>query len=102
MSYYSATKNSTKQQGDNSKGSNNITGTTNYLICWITTFWWVWDYLEKDRTTVSHLVLSDGSLYITDTGLSDQGDYTVTTTGTDDTVSETIRLTVINLQMPTS
>ena len=56
---------------------------------------------KKDGEPINHLILSDGSLYINDTGLSDQGDYTVTVTGTDDATSEIIRLTVINPLMPT-
>lgn len=57
---------------------------------------------KKDGNPVSSLVLSDGSLYIANTELSDQGDYTVTTTGTDDATSETISLAVIDPQMPSS
>ena len=56
---------------------------------------------KKDGELVNHQMLSDGSLYITDTGISDQGDYTVTTTGTEDSSPEIIRLTVINPQLPT-
>lgn len=57
---------------------------------------------KKDGEPVSYQVLSDGSLYIANTELSDKGDYTVTITGTDDGTSETIQLIVINPQMPTS
>ena len=57
---------------------------------------------QKDGEPVNHQVLSDGSLYITDTKVTNQGDYTVTTTGTDDATSEVIRLTVVDPQMPTS
>jgi len=57
---------------------------------------------KKDKEPVSHKILSDGSLYIANTELSDKGDYTVTITDTDDGTSETIRLTVIDPQMPTS
>ena len=56
---------------------------------------------KKDGEPINHLILSDSSLYINDTGLSDQGDYTVTATGSDDATSEIIRLTVINPIMPT-
>lgn len=57
---------------------------------------------KKDGSPVDHLVLSDGSLYITDTSLSDKGEYTVTATGTDDATSETVQLTVIDPKLPTS
>ena len=56
---------------------------------------------KKDGEPVNHLILSDGSLYIIDTALSDQGDYTVTTSGAEDATPEIIRLTVINPLMPT-
>lgn len=57
---------------------------------------------KKDGEPVTHKVLSDGSLYIADTGHADQGDYIVTITGTEDATSEHVRLTVIDPQMPTS
>ena len=49
-----------------------------------------------------HLVLPDGSLYIANTKLSDQGCYTVTTSGTDNTTSDSLQLVVIDPKMPTS
>ena len=57
---------------------------------------------KKNGELVSHLLLSDGSLYIADTGLADQGDYTVAATGTEDSSPDIVRLTVINPQLPTS
>ena len=57
---------------------------------------------QKDGKSVSHPVLSDGSLYIANTKLTDQGDYTVTAAATDSTTTESLKLTVIEPKMPTS
>ena len=57
---------------------------------------------QKDGKSLSHPVLPDGSLYIAHTKLSDQGDYTVTATATDNTTSEILKLIVIDPKMPTS
>ena len=57
---------------------------------------------QKDGKSVSHPVLPDGSLYIANTKISDQGDYTVTATATDNTTSEMLKLIVIDPKMPTS
>ena len=56
---------------------------------------------KKDGQTVNHPVLSDGSLYIVNTTLSDQGRYIVTVNSDGSTESATVQLTVINPQMPT-
>ena len=53
---------------------------------------------KKDGDPINDLVLTDGSLYISDTGISDQGDYTVTVNDVNDATSETIRLIVIDLR----
>ena len=57
---------------------------------------------KKDGKPVTHPVLADGSLYIANTKLSDQGDYTVTATGTDNTTSENVQLKAVDPIMPTS
>ena len=55
---------------------------------------------KKDGKPCNYPVLPDGSLYITNTKLSDGGDYTVTATGAISSMSETLRLKVINPQLP--
>ena len=55
---------------------------------------------KKDNKPSNYPILPDGSLYITNTNLSDSGVYTVTATGTDSTMSEKLRLEVINPQLP--
>lgn len=57
---------------------------------------------KKDGDPINDLVLTDGSLYISDTGISDQGDYTVTVNDVNDATSETIRLIVIDPKIPNS
>ena len=57
---------------------------------------------KKDGKPVNHPVLPDGSLYIANTKPSDQGGYTVTATGTDNTTSENLQLAVIDPKMPNS
>ena len=56
---------------------------------------------KKDGQQVDHPVLSDGSLYIVDTTVSDQGRYIVTVSSEGSTESASIHLTVINPQIPT-
>ena len=56
---------------------------------------------KKDGQQVNHPVLLDGSLYIVNTSLSDQGRYIVTVSSDGSTESATIQLTVINPQMST-
>jgi len=54
----------------------------------------------KDNKRSNHPVLSDGSLFITNTKLSDGGEYTVTGSGTGSSTTETLHLKVINPQLP--
>ena len=55
---------------------------------------------KKDGHPVEHPVHSDGSLYIVNTTLSDQGRYIVTVSSDGSTESATLQLTVISPQMP--
>jgi len=55
---------------------------------------------KKDNKPSNHPVLPDGSLFITNTKPGDGGEYTVTATGTNSSMSETLRLEVINPQLP--
>ena len=55
---------------------------------------------QKEGLPIKHLVLSNGSLYIANTDLSDQGVYTMTATDTNSVDSVRIQLNVINPQMP--
>jgi len=55
---------------------------------------------KKDGKPCNYPVLPDGSLYITNTKLSDSGEYTVTANGAISSMSETLRLKVINPQLP--
>jgi len=54
----------------------------------------------KDGRPVNHPVLSDGSLFIINTDISDQGKYTVTVSSNGNVASETVQLTVNNPQLP--
>ena len=54
----------------------------------------------KDGRPVNHPVLPDGSLFIINTDISDQGKYTVTVTSHGSVASENIQLTVCNPQLP--
>ena len=54
----------------------------------------------KDGRPVNHPVLPDGSLFIINTDISDQGKYTVTVSSDGNVASETIQLTVHNPQLP--
>ena len=54
----------------------------------------------KDGQQSNHTVLKDGSLYISHTELSDQGEYTVMVTIDGDTNSEAYTVLVINPEMP--
>jgi len=56
----------------------------------------------KDDKPSNYPVLPDGSLFITNTKLSDGGVYTVTATGANNSMSETLHLKVINPQLPSS
>ena len=56
---------------------------------------------QKDGLPVKHPVLPNGSLYITDTHLNNQGDYTMTAIDTNSVTSIRVQLQVINPQMPT-
>ena len=54
----------------------------------------------KDGQQSTHTVLKDGSLYISHTELSDQGEYTVMVTIGDDTSSETYTVRAVDPEMP--
>lgn len=58
----------------------------------------IWKNIRGE--TVSHPVLPDGSLYIVNTELSDEGEYTVIINGEDSVVSEKLWLTVVEPQLP--
>jgi len=49
---------------------------------------------------VNHPVLLDGSLYIINTELSDEGEYTVIVSGNDSVGFEKLQLSVVDLQLP--
>ena len=55
---------------------------------------------KKDNKPSNYPVLPDGSLYITNTNLSDSGQYTVTASSAESSMSERLRLKVINPQLP--
>ena len=54
----------------------------------------------KDGQQSNHTVLKDGSLYISHTELSDQGEYTVMVSIDGDTSSETYTVLVVDPEMP--
>ena len=54
----------------------------------------------KDGQQSNHTVLKDGSLYISHTELSDQGEYTVMVTKDGDTSSDTYTVLVVDPEMP--
>ena len=54
----------------------------------------------KDGQQSNHTVLKDGSLYISHTELSDQGEYTVMVTTDDDTSSKAYTVLVVDPEMP--
>ena len=56
---------------------------------------------KKDGEPVNHPVLPDGSLYIINTDLSDEGEYTVIINRKETTAFENLQLTVVNPQLPT-
>ena len=55
---------------------------------------------KKDNKPSNYPVLPDGSLYITNTNLSDSGEYNVTASSAESSMSERLRLKVINPQLP--
>lgn len=55
---------------------------------------------EKNNKPSNYPVLPDGSLFIANTGLSDSGKYTVTASGPENNMSESLHLKVINPQLP--
>ena len=56
---------------------------------------------KKDKgEPVNHPVLPDGSLYIINTDLSDDGEYTVIVSGEDSVGFEKLQLTVFDPQLP--
>ena len=56
----------------------------------------------KDEKPVNHTVLADGSLYIINTDISDQGEYTVVVSSEGNTVSAKLKLVVTNPTISTS
>ena len=54
----------------------------------------------KDERLVNHPVLPDGSLFIINTEINDQGKYTVTVSSDGNVASENIQLTVHNPRLP--
>ena len=54
----------------------------------------------KDGQHSTHTVLKDGSLYISHTELSDQGEYTVMVTIDDGVSSKAYTVLVVNPEMP--
>ena len=54
----------------------------------------------KDGDPATHTMLNDGSLYISNTALSDQGEYTAMVTEDDHTSSKVYTLFVIEPKMP--
>ena len=54
----------------------------------------------KDGQQSTHTVLKDGSLYISHTELSDQGEYTVMVTRHDDASSKAYTVLVVDPEMP--
>ena len=54
----------------------------------------------KDGQQCTHTVLKDGSLYISHTELSDQGEYTVMVTIDDDKSSKAYTVLVVDPEMP--
>ncbi|XP_065918141.1 receptor-type tyrosine-protein phosphatase S-like isoform X3 [Dysidea avara] len=56
----------------------------------------------KDEKPVTHPILPDGSLYIINTDIHDQGDYTVTVSSEGNTVSAMLKLTVTNPKLSTN
>ena len=54
----------------------------------------------KDGQRTTHTMLKDGSLYISHTELSDQGDYTAMVTKDHDTSSKAYTVSVVEPEMP--
>ena len=57
-------------------------------------------WIKDGQQCTRYTLLKDGSLYISHTELSDQGEYTVMVTIDDDTSSETYTVLVVNPEMP--
>lgn len=55
---------------------------------------------KKDGRRVKHSVLPDGSLYITNTALTDKGEYTMTVQKNKGTVVENLNLRVFDPRLP--
>ena len=55
---------------------------------------------KKDGQIVKHPVLSDGSLYISNSSLSDEGKYTVIVKKHESNVVENLQVSVFNPQLP--
>lgn len=55
---------------------------------------------KKDGEPINHPVLTDGSLYIPNTHLSDTGVYTVIVNKSSGAVAENLQLTVTDPQLP--
>ena len=55
---------------------------------------------KKDGQPVKHPILSDGSLYISNTNLSDEGKYTVIVKKNESNVVENLQLNVFDPQLP--
>lgn len=56
---------------------------------------------KRNGEPVDHPVLPDGSLYIINTKLSDEGEYSVTAKRNQSTIFEKLQLTVVHPQPPT-
>ena len=57
---------------------------------------------RKDGIPAKHQIFSDGSLYISNTDVDDQGNYTMIVKNDGSAVSECIQLKVIDPQLPSS
>ena len=55
---------------------------------------------KKDGEPINHPVLTDGSMYIPNTHLTDKGEYTVVINNKDGAVSENLQLTVADPKLP--
>ena len=57
---------------------------------------------RKDGMPVKHQIFTDGSLYIANTDVDDQGNYTVIVNNDGNAVSECIQLKVVDPKLPAS